>query len=508
MEELLRHESRRHRPRLLAFAVVTAMLFATPAVAAAATPDDTSAPTGTAPVPSFTVGRTLALTGTAVPVTNTWTVGDAGSGVASSVLERRTNSSPYARVVETTAKPNPSHTTRLAPDPAAVLTHRVRASDTAGNVSTYAVGPSFKVLRREESATTGEVSYTGTGWTSRSDSATYSGGSVRSASVAGNSATFKLSGHDFAIVATKGPAMGRFQVYLDGVADTVVNLYASAAAPRAIIWQRHFPRSAAHTVELRVLGTKDSRASATTVELDAFLVLQPATAPAPAPEPALAPGTHVRVTNTWTLKHRASPSTTASILQVIPRGQIARIEGGPVTGSSRSWYKISFRGKIGYSAVEYLVPTGLAGSTVSDDFHKVVVVSRKRQQAEFYEAGKLVFVVAVTTGRPELQTPLGIWKVKGLLSPYTFKSPWPEGHEYWYPTWEAKYAVRFTWNGHYFHDSYRPETDFGYGTNVPHKTINGTASTGSRGCVNMPPWAIDQMFPWFTLETRIEVTDR
>jgi lipoprotein-anchoring transpeptidase ErfK/SrfK len=442
-------------------------------------------------------------------VTNTWTVGDA-SGIESSVLERRTNSGAYAQISKSTATTNATHTAFLAPDPTAVLTHRVRATDTAGNVSSYAVAPSFKVLRREESATTTGVSYTGTGWASGSDTTIYSGGSVRTASAAGNSASLKVSGHDFAIVATRGPAMGRFQVYVDGVAGTVVDLYAGTAAPRAIVWQRHFSTSGLRTIEVRVLGTKNSGASAATVELDAFLVLQAATAPSPTPAPTtgLAPGTHVRVANSWTLKQRASPSTTASILQSIPRGQIARIEGGPVAGDGRSWYKISHRGKVGYSAVEYLVPTGLAGSTVSDDYHKVVVVSRKRQQAEFYEGGRLVFVVAVTTGRPELPTPLGTWKVKAKLSPYTFKSPWPEGHEYWYPTWVADYAVRFTYNGHYFHDSYRPASDFGYGTNVPHKTISGASSTGSRGCVNMPPWAIDKMFPWFTLETRIEVTDR
>jgi lipoprotein-anchoring transpeptidase ErfK/SrfK len=492
---------------MLAFAAAAVMLTAAPELAAAATPSDTTPPTRTAPATRFTVGRTLALTTAAVPLTNTWTVGDAGSGVAYSVLERRTNSGAFAEVHKSADPVKASHTAFLKPDPTAVVTHRVRATDTAGNVSSYAVGPSFTVLRREDSVTSGEVSYTGTGWTSVSDSARYSGGSVRSAAAAGNSAKLSLSGHDFAIVATRGPGMGTFQVFVDGVAENVVNLYASTDAPRAIVWQRHFTSSAVHTLELRVLGTKDSRSSATTVELDAFVALQASAAP-PAPTEALTAGTYVRIANAWTLKHRSQPNSGATILQRIPRGQVARIEGGPYQGSELTWYKISFRGKVGYSASHYLVPTGLAGSTVTGDYRKVVVVSRKRQQAEFYEDGKLTFVVAVTTGRPELQTPLGIHRVKALLSPYTFRSPWPEGHEYWYETWEAKHAVRFTYNGHYFHDSYRAETDFGYGTNVPHTTINGTTSTGSRGCVNMPPWAIAEMFPWFTTETRIEVTDR
>jgi lipoprotein-anchoring transpeptidase ErfK/SrfK len=251
-----------------------------------------------------------------------------------------------------------------------------------------------------------------------------------------------------------------------------------------------------------------SRRSVLLAALLALIVILPVAAPVAAAEPALARGTYVRVADAWYLKHRSAPSSSASIVQKIPRGQIARIEGGPYTGGGRQWYRILFRGKTGYSAVEYLEPTGLAGSKIKDDYAKVVVVSRTRQQAEFYENGRLKTVIAVTTGRPELQTPLGVWKVRAVLSPYTFRSPWPEGHEYWYETWVADHAVRFTGNGHYFHDSYRPDTDFGYGTNVPHRTQSGATSTGSRGCVNMPPWAMDQMAPWFTLSTRVEITDR
>lgn len=250
-----------------------------------------------------------------------------------------------------------------------------------------------------------------------------------------------------------------------------------------------------------------SRLVAVAALLAALLIL-PAASPAAGAETTFAVGTHVRITNAWYLKHRSAPSDSATILQKIPRGQIARVEGGPYSGSGLKWYRLSFKGRIGYSAAHYLVRTGYAGSSLKDDYTKLVVVSRKRQQAEFYESGKLIFVAAVTTGRPELQTPLGVHRVTAMLSPYTMRSPWPEGHEYWYETWVADHAVRFTSNGHYFHDSLRPDTDFGYGTNVPHKTASGSTSTGSRGCVNMPPWAIKKMFGWFTTSTRIEVTDR
>jgi hypothetical protein len=236
---------------------------------------ETTPPTVSAPTSRFAVGRTVALTGPSVPVTHTWTVGDAGSGVAYSVLERRTNSDSYGSLVSTTDASTPTYTSYVTPSATTTRTHRVRATDDAGNVSSYATGPTFKVRRRQDDASAPDVRYAGPGWRSVLDDGRYSGGSVRAASAAGNSAILAFSGHDFAIVATTGPAMGRFEVYIDGVAESVVDLYRSSSASRRIVWARHFARSEPRTVELRVLGTKSTASAGTRVELDAFLILQP-----------------------------------------------------------------------------------------------------------------------------------------------------------------------------------------------------------------------------------------
>ncbi len=87
--------------------------------------------------------------------------------------------------------------------------------------------------------------------------------------------TLTHEGHDYAIVATTGPGRGKFEVYVDGFAAGVVDLYRAADAYRQIVWQVGYASPGPHTVELRVLGEKNPASSATTVELDAFLILHP-----------------------------------------------------------------------------------------------------------------------------------------------------------------------------------------------------------------------------------------
>ncbi len=235
---------------------------------------DPTPPARTAPNPGFLVGTTVKTSGPTAPVRNTWTVSDAASGIKNSVLEARTDAGDYALVSTSTHPSTPSATAYVTPSATSLRTHRVRATDNAGNASTYATGPTFKVRAFQENAAAPDVTYGGTGWRTATDT-DYSGGTARQASAAGNNARLQQSGHDFAIVATTGPDKGKFQVYVDGVPGPVVDLYRTTTAYRQIVWQTGYPSSTPHTVELRVLGQKNSASSATTVELDAFLLLQP-----------------------------------------------------------------------------------------------------------------------------------------------------------------------------------------------------------------------------------------
>ena len=112
------------------------------------------------------------------------------------------------------------------------------------------------------------VSYTGA-WRSASSSSA-SGGSLRYSNAAGSHATFAFTGRQVAWVAAAGPARGRAEVYLDGTYVRTVDLYASTARSRRLLFTTAWASSAAHTLRIRVLGTSGRPR----VDVDAFAVLR------------------------------------------------------------------------------------------------------------------------------------------------------------------------------------------------------------------------------------------
>jgi hypothetical protein len=236
---------------------------------------DTSPPEVTAPDPGFLRGTTMRTSGPPVPVHVRWAVTDALSGSKRTVLERETDGDGYLHMFTASDASSPSFTSYLSGAGTSRVTDRVQATDHAGNVSGYATGPTIRSLAIDESARVPYLTYSDTGWKSVTDTDAYFGGTARRASSAGESVTFTQAGHDFAIVAKKGPRMGKFRVYVDGVAAGVVDLYHRAPTYRKVVWQMGYATSKPRAVELRVLGARNPASSGTTVELDAFLVLQP-----------------------------------------------------------------------------------------------------------------------------------------------------------------------------------------------------------------------------------------
>ncbi|HEX5826330.1 MAG TPA: S8 family serine peptidase [Candidatus Limnocylindrales bacterium] len=96
----------------------------------------------------------------------------------------------------------------------------------------------------------------------------YSGGYVRTASTAGRSATFTVSGRGVSWVAARGPTRGSAKVYVDGVYASTVSLYASAASYRRIVWSRGWTQPGAHTIKVVVSGTTGHPR----VDIDALIV--------------------------------------------------------------------------------------------------------------------------------------------------------------------------------------------------------------------------------------------
>ena len=240
--------------------------------------------------------------------------------------------------------------------------------------------------------------------------------------------------------------------------------------------------------------------------------MPPATVPpSPIPPPTKMPTPITatqfgRVINTTYLKVFATPSRYAKVLNRVPHGQIAGLFS--IT-SDGNWYKAMYRGKTGYVRTNKITGISLVGKNLAAQYPRIIVLARAQQHAEVWDNGKLMIITAITSGRPELPTPLGSTKVIGKESPHLFKSPWDWPSIYWYPPGWANFAVLFRSGGFYFHDTHaRPEYGYGYGTNVPHTDRDGVVRTGSRGCANTPLWAEQQLYGWAQLGDKVVVLDQ
>ncbi len=135
---------------------------------------------------------------------------------------------------------------------------------------------------------------------------------------------------------------------------------------------------------------------------------------------------------------------------------------------------------------------------------KYILVSLSRQWWYAFQDGQQVYNGPVTTGRPELPTPVGRFTVLSRHSPYVFVSPWPRGSPFWYETSPCSFALRITGNGVYLHDApWRPF--YGPGTNVPHIDPDGVWRTGSHGCINLPYAAAAWLWTFAPVGTPVDV---
>jgi lipoprotein-anchoring transpeptidase ErfK/SrfK len=114
---------------------------------------------------------------------------------------------------------------------------------------------------------------------------------------------------------------------------------------------------------------------------------------------------------------------------------------------------------------------------------KVMVVSLREQVARFYQDGKLVKALNVTTGAPDLPSVPGIHCELSRESPTIFKSPWPKGSPHYYKDTPIHYGMRYSFDGYYVHDAWWRNT-FGLFTNLPHWDP-AAFNDGTHGCINL-----------------------
>jgi hypothetical protein len=101
--------------------------------------------------------------------------------------------------------------------------------------------------------------------------ASASGGFYRSSGTAGRTASFTFSGTSVDWITSTGPGWGRAQILLDGISKGTVDLYASAAHPQTAKTYGGLA-AGSHTIQVKVLGTKNASATSTKVAIDAFVV--------------------------------------------------------------------------------------------------------------------------------------------------------------------------------------------------------------------------------------------
>jgi hypothetical protein len=102
-------------------------------------------------------------------------------------------------------------------------------------------------------------------------SSSASGGAYVVSSLAGSSATWKLtagSGQAAAVYGVRRPDGGYADVLVDGVRKTTVSFYGASTAWKSKLYTSPALSAGAHTVEVRALGTKPSSSTGTAVALD------------------------------------------------------------------------------------------------------------------------------------------------------------------------------------------------------------------------------------------------
>jgi hypothetical protein len=219
----------------------------------------------TAPgAPAYVVRTGASLSGTAVPVTVTWTAAtDAGSAIDSYTLERSANGGltwlPVAGGITGTSFDTVvpvSGTARF----------RVRATDTATNTGPWATGTPFTARLTQQTSST--VKWTGS-WTLKK-AAAFSGGSLKLTKKSSATASFKFTGRTIAIVSSNAWARGKVKVYINGKIKGTVDLRSATAANRVVVWSLKLSKSATWTVKLVAQGTRGRPQ----VDVDAFVVLK------------------------------------------------------------------------------------------------------------------------------------------------------------------------------------------------------------------------------------------
>jgi hypothetical protein len=182
-------------------------------------------------------------------------------GVTSYEVQTRPGRGPWTRVYQGVSA---GRTISLAVGRISV---RVRASDAAGNVSSWRGVTRTTLVTDLTAAVT--RSRTASWVVDTHRSAAWSGTRYVTSAV-GQRLVIQADGRRIALVAQQGASGGRVAIRVDGIEVAMVDLSSSSTHDRRVIWSTAWPVRAVHRIEVRTLDSP----GADTVWLDALLTLR------------------------------------------------------------------------------------------------------------------------------------------------------------------------------------------------------------------------------------------
>ncbi|HEX5589322.1 MAG TPA: S8 family serine peptidase [Candidatus Limnocylindrales bacterium] len=203
----------------------------------------------TAFAPGFNIRAGEMLGTSAVPFIMSWKPAtDPSSAIAGYQMAERIDGGTLRSVAYTAAG---TTSLRRAITPGHIYTWSVRARDGAGNWSPWAETRNFRVVNVPERSSA--VKYAGT-WSTTYTSVAY-GGTRRTTTTRGATATFTVWGTSAVIVGTMGPTRSNGEVWVDGKKVATFSGYSPTTKNRAILAYVQLGAAATHTVVVKNLGT-------------------------------------------------------------------------------------------------------------------------------------------------------------------------------------------------------------------------------------------------------------
>jgi hypothetical protein len=199
----------------------------------------------------------------AIPVITTWVGTDPDDAIVSYQAQMRVNGGVWSDLTLTSPTAT-SVSTDLTPNQ--LMNFRIRATDAGGHTGAWALGKSFYVRTPNEKAPT----YTGS-WTTASDANAW-GGTVMRSTTLNDEATITVTGRNLALVATRGPAYGSIDVFVDGTFYKTLKCNSPTLAYKQVIfrWSSQVLTNSTHTVRI----VNDATAGHPQIDIDGFIYFQ------------------------------------------------------------------------------------------------------------------------------------------------------------------------------------------------------------------------------------------